>query len=69
MVIVSLTNICELWYTNNCSSTNGIRVIGLEFETRPTCVGGEIVAGMILGAKFRSWANFPWFFQKQDSLF
>jgi hypothetical protein len=24
---------------------------------------------MILGAKFRSWANFPWFFQKQDSLF
>jgi hypothetical protein len=20
--------------------------------------------GMILGAKFRSWANFPWFFQK-----
>jgi hypothetical protein len=28
-----------------------------------------IFAGMILGAKFRSWANFPWFFQKQDSLF
>jgi hypothetical protein len=27
------------------------------------------VAGMILGAKFRSWANFPWIFQKQDSLF
>jgi hypothetical protein len=26
-------------------------------------------AGMILGAKFRSWANFPWFFQKRDSLF
>jgi hypothetical protein len=26
-------------------------------------------AGMILGAKFCSWANFPWFFQKQDSLF
>jgi hypothetical protein len=25
--------------------------------------------GMILGAKFRSWANFLWFFQKQDSLF
>jgi hypothetical protein len=24
---------------------------------------------MILGAKFRSWANFPWFFQKRDSLF
>ena len=23
---------------------------------------------MILGAKFFSWANFPWFFQKQDSL-
>jgi hypothetical protein len=21
-------------------------------------------ARMILGAKFRSWANFPWFFQK-----
>jgi hypothetical protein len=21
-------------------------------------------SGMILGAKFRSWANFPWFFQK-----
>jgi hypothetical protein len=20
---------------------------------------------MILGAKFRSWANFPWFFQKK----
>jgi hypothetical protein len=28
-----------------------------------------IEAWMILGAKFRSWANFPWFFQKQDSLF
>jgi IS30 family transposase len=26
-------------------------------------------AWMILGAKFRSWANFPWFFQKKDSLF
>jgi hypothetical protein len=26
-------------------------------------------AWMILGAKFRSWANFPWFFQKRDSLF
>jgi hypothetical protein len=26
-------------------------------------------AGMILGAKFCSWANFPWFFQKRDSLF
>jgi hypothetical protein len=24
---------------------------------------------MILGAKFHSWANFPWFFQKRDSLF
>ena len=24
---------------------------------------------MILGAKFRSWANFPWFFQNRDSLF
>jgi hypothetical protein len=24
---------------------------------------------MILGAKFRSWDNFPWFFQKKDSLF
>jgi hypothetical protein len=26
-------------------------------------------AWIILGAKFRSWANFPWFFQKRDSLF
>ena len=26
-------------------------------------------SGMILGAKFRSWANFPWFFPKKDSLF
>jgi hypothetical protein len=26
-------------------------------------------AGIILGAKFLSWANFPWFFQKRDSLF
>jgi hypothetical protein len=24
---------------------------------------------LILGAKFRSWANFPWFSQKRDSLF
>jgi hypothetical protein len=24
---------------------------------------------MILGAKFPSWANFPWFFQKRNSLF
>jgi hypothetical protein len=24
----------------------------------------EFEVGMILGAKFRSWANFPWFFQK-----
>jgi hypothetical protein len=24
--------------------------------------------GMILGAKFCSWANFPWFFPKNDSL-
>jgi hypothetical protein len=29
----------------------------------------EVDTGMILGAKFRSWANFPWFFQKRDSLF
>jgi len=28
-----------------------------------------LYAGMILGAKFRSWANFPWFFQNRDSLF
>jgi hypothetical protein len=27
------------------------------------------IPGMILGAKFRSWANFPWFFPKKDSLF
>ena len=26
-------------------------------------------AGMILGAKFLSWDNFPWFFQKRDLLF
>jgi hypothetical protein len=24
---------------------------------------------MILGAKFRSWDNFPWFLSKKDSLF
>jgi hypothetical protein len=24
---------------------------------------------MILGAKFFSWDNFPWFFPKEDSLF
>jgi hypothetical protein len=24
---------------------------------------------MILGDKFLSWAKFPWFFQKRDSLF
>jgi hypothetical protein len=24
---------------------------------------------MILGAKFHSWANCPWFFPKNDSLF
>jgi hypothetical protein len=27
------------------------------------------ILGMILGAKFHSWANFPWFFQKQYWLF
>jgi hypothetical protein len=31
--------------------------------------GRYLKPGMILGAKFRSWANFPWFFQKRDSLF
>jgi hypothetical protein len=29
----------------------------------------NIMGGMILGAKFLSWANFPCFFQKRDSLF
>ena len=40
---------------------NAIRGLGEELN--------EYLAGMILGAKFRSWANFPWFFQKRDSLF
>jgi hypothetical protein len=31
--------------------------------------GRYIRSGMILGAKFCSWANFPRFFQKRDSLF
>jgi len=41
---------------------NSIRGLGEE-------INESLVAWMILGAKFRSWANFPWFFQKQDSLF
>jgi len=28
------------------------------------CLFSLNTAGMILGAKFRSWAKFPWFFQK-----
>jgi hypothetical protein len=32
-------------------------------------IHGMFEIGMILGAKFRSWANFPWFFQKRDWLF
>jgi hypothetical protein len=35
----------------------------------PTHGGVAGAPGMILGDKFRSWANFPWFFQKRDSLF
>jgi hypothetical protein len=29
----------------------------------------KLASGMILGAKFFSWAKFPWFFQKTNSLF
>jgi len=29
----------------------------------------EFGPGMILGAKFRSWSNFPWLFPKTYSLF
>jgi hypothetical protein len=49
----------------------------VEFEGfKVEAVGGRtmpcdryIPARMILGDKFRSWANFPWFFQKRDLLF
>jgi hypothetical protein len=37
------TNACGFWSNENRSPTNGIRATGLEFETHPTCVGGEIV--------------------------
>jgi hypothetical protein len=43
LVIVAKINVYGFWSNENCSLTNGMRVTGLEFETHPTHVKGEIV--------------------------
>jgi hypothetical protein len=55
---------------DNTMVTEGHRHAGKKSKVeRRAWMDREIAAWMILGDKFRSWANFPWFFQKRDSLF
>jgi hypothetical protein len=58
MILVE-NNTYWFWYKGNCSPKNGIRVIGLEFKTHPTCSkGGNCwTLNLVIPMSFVTWVK------------